>query len=259
MARVPFTHRWRRPYTPEIVTGLETEIALGRLDLPPDADKELPEVVAALRVRFNPNRDESYFSGINEMLMMMTLLAISLPAAALIREREHGTIEQLLIAPLLPTEILLAKTLASTLVLLVGVALAVLGVLIPIFHVPVRGSLALYFGCAAIFIYAMSGLGSVAASVCKTMPQAAMLIILVSAPLLFLSLTWTPPEAMPMWLADLTVLSPLRWFNEIAFGFFLRGASLRDIAFPFFAMSALGAVTFLWGALRFRARFWMSG
>ena len=242
-------------YTREIVAGLSTEVILQRLGLPPDAMRRLPIVEPALRVRFNPDRNDLHFMLLNSLGMMMSLVAILLSASALIRERERGTIEQLLVSPLEPWEILLAKTAASTIVLLLGAAIAVFGVLFPIFHVPVRGSLVVFFGCATIFAFAMCGLGMTVASLCRTMPQVGMVTLVVMTPLLFVSGGWTPVEAMPTWLNALTTLSPLRWFTNISYGLFLRGATLSDLLPSIAAMASIGALFFLWGALRFRARF----
>jgi ABC-2 type transport system permease protein len=237
-------------YAREIVARLGREVAMRRLQLAPDAANTLPVITPELRVVFNPNRDEAWFQGLEEMLMMISLLAITLPAAALVREREHATIEQLLVSPLAPWEILFAKTVASTLTLLFCTAGAVLGLLIPVLHVPVRGSLILFFASAAIFIFTMSGLGLLTASLCRTMPQVAMVGILVAAPILFLSGAWTPPEAMPWWFARLTILSPLRFFNDITLGIFLRGATFRDLLPAVASMTALGTAFFLFGVLR---------
>lgn len=242
-------------YTRAIVAGLSQQVALRRLGLPPDASRTLPVVEAALRVRFNPNRDELFFMVLNSLGMMVALVAILLSASALIREREHGTIEQLMVSPLAPSEILLAKIAASTLILLVGAAVAIFGVILPIFHVPLRGSLVIFFGCTAVFAFAMCGLGMTVASVCRTMPQVGMVTLLLMAPLLFLSGGWTPLEAMPSWLAATTMLSPLRWFNDVTFGLFLRGATLADLVAPILMMTSIGVLFFLWGAVRFRARF----
>lgn len=242
-------------YTREIVGTFARDVALAGAGLPPDATQSLPVIEPALRVRFNPNRNEAYHMGLNAVLMMLSLLAIILPASALVREREHGTIEQLLVSPLAPWEILLAKTIASTLILLSAAAIAIFGILLPLIHLPVRGSLLTFFACAAVFVFSMSGLGMTVASLCRTMPQVGMVSLLLIAPVLFLSGAWTPPEAMPIWLARLTTLSPLRWFNDIAIGVFLRGATLADLARPIAAMSGLGALFFTWGATRFRRRF----
>lgn len=242
-------------YTREIVAGLSQELALRRLGLGPGAAQALPIIQPALRVRFNPTRDELFFMLLNSLGMMLSLVAILLSASALVREREHGTIEQLLVSPLAAWEILLSKMTASTIVLLVGAAVAIFGVLLPIFRVPVHGSLILFFGCMVVFAFAMCGLGMTVASLCRTMPQVGMVTLLLMAPMLFLSGGWTPLEAMPAWLAGLTVLSPLRWFTDITFGVFLRGATLIDVAQSLAAMASLGTLFFLWGALRFRARF----
>ncbi len=242
-------------YTHEVVAGLSEEIILRRLGLAPDAVRTLPVIEPALRVRFNPDRNDLHFMLLNSLGMMMSLVAILLSASALIRERERGTIEQLLVSPLEPWEILLAKTAASTVVLLAGAAVGVFGVLFPVFHVPVRGSLVVFFGCATIFAFAMCGLGMTVASLCRTMPQVGMVTLLVMTPLLFVSGGWTPVEAMPTWLNALTTLSPLRWFTNIAYGLFLRGATFSDLLPSVTAMAGIGTVFFVWGALRFRARF----
>ncbi|HVN29345.1 MAG TPA: ABC transporter permease, partial [Candidatus Binataceae bacterium] len=242
-------------YAREIVDGLGSEVSMHRIGLTASDQNRMPVVNAALRVRFNPNRHEDFFNGINEMLIMLSVLAIALPASALVREREHGTIEQLLVSPIEPWELLLAKIAASTIVLIFGALLATFCLLIPYFHVPVRGSLGLFFACAAIFVFTMSGLGLVVAALCRTMPQVSMMTLIVMAPIIFLSGAWTPPEAMPGWLAEATVLSPLRWFNEIAFAIFLRGASFGDLLRPLAIMIALGAIFFVWGATQFRRHF----
>lgn len=242
-------------YAREIIAGFGAECSTQRMGLTSLDQNRMPIIEAALRVRFNPNRREEFFNATNEMLMMLAMLAIALPASALIREREHGTIEQLLVSPIEPWELLLAKITASTIVLIFGALIATFCLLIPFFHVPVRGSLALFFACASIFVFTMSGLGLVVASLCRTMPQVSMMTLIVMTPIIFLSGAWTPPEAMPGWLADATVLSPLRWFNEIAFGIFLRGASLGDLIHPLAMMFGLGMIFFLWGATQFRRQF----
>ncbi len=240
-------------YAREIGARVAERTAIERLGMLPDAREALPIAGSELRVDFNPNRNEEWFQGLQEMLMMISLLAIALPAAALIREREHGTIEQLLISPVAPWEILLAKTLASSLTLVMCTAVAVFGLIIPVLHVPIRGNLLLFFASTTLFVFTMSGLGLLVASLCRTMPQVAMISILVAAPILFLSGAWTPPEAMPKWFAEMTVLSPLRWFNDVAFGVFLRGATLGDLLIPVTMMTALGGIFFLWGMLRLRS------
>jgi ABC-2 type transport system permease protein len=242
-------------YLREVVASLSEERELERLGLAPDAADALPVVESALRVRFNPNRDEAYFMGLNELLWWMALLAVILPASALVREREHGTIEQLLVSPITPWEVLLAKSTASTLLVLGGTAVSVFAILLPVFGVPVRGSLVLFFASSTLFTFTMSGVGMMVASLCRTMPQVGAVSLLVMAPILLLSGSFTAPEAMPLWLERATVLSPLRWFTDVSFGIFLRGAGVRDLAVPILAMTGLGALFFAWGALRFRERF----
>jgi ABC-2 type transport system permease protein len=118
-------------YVREIVSGLGGEVSMHRMGLTSLDQQRMLVLEAALRVRFNPNRDEKFFNAINEMLMMLSMLAIALPASALIREREHGTIEQLLVSPIEPWELLLAKIASSTIVLIIGALLATFCLLIP--------------------------------------------------------------------------------------------------------------------------------
>jgi len=242
-------------YVQEVVAEFSRDILARQMGATDGSASALPSIEPAIRLRFNPNSVEIYFEAMSEMLSMMAFLAILIPAATLIREREHGTIEQLLVSPVTPVEILLAKTTASTIVLLAGTAVCVFGLLLPVIDVPVRGSLLLFFTCTAIFAFSMSGIGLMVASLARTMPQVAMLSLLVVAPIILLSGAWTPPEAMPDWLAGAMFISPLRWFNDVTYGIFLRGAHLGDLVRPVLAMIGLGAAFYLWGGLRFRAHF----
>jgi ABC-2 type transport system permease protein len=105
---------------------------------------ELPVVESAPRVWYNPNQDETWFQSIAHILRMITLFAFLLPAAALVREKEHGTVEQLLVAPVTPLHIMLSKVLAMTVVVLASTMFAVTVIMKPLFGVPIRGSLTLY-------------------------------------------------------------------------------------------------------------------
>ncbi|MBE0548277.1 MAG: ABC transporter permease, partial [Rubrivivax sp.] len=215
----------------------------------------LPELRAEVRYAYNASLNEVWFNTVSEWLTMLTIAAIVLPAAALVRERERGTIEQLLVAPLAPLQVVLSKVLAMVLVMLAGTAVAVLGVMHVGYGVPLRGSVALFFAMVALFTMACAGVGVVAAGYARNSGQMGLIVILVVVPMVMLSGTWNMVESMPGWLQWLTEFSPLRHFIVLAYGILIRGAGL-DVLWPaLLKMLALGAGLFAIGVLRFRRQF----
>ena len=215
----------------------------------------LPELRADVRYAYNAGLSERWFNTVSEWLTMLTIAAIVLPAAALVRERERGTVEQLLVAPLSPLQVVLSKVLAMVLVMLAGSAVAVLGVMHAGYGVPVRGSVPLLFAVVALFTMACAGVGIVASGFARNSGQMGLIVILVVVPMVMLSGTWNMVESMPAWLRALTELSPLRHFIVLAYGILIRGAGL-DVLWPaLLKMLALGAGLFAIGVLRFRRQF----
>lgn len=215
----------------------------------------LPQLRAEVRYAYNASLNEVWFNTVSEWLTMLTIAAIVLPAAALVRERERGTIEQLLVAPLAPLQVVLSKVLAMVLVMLAGTAVAVLGVMHAGYGVPLRGSVALFFAVVALFTMACAGVGIVASGFARNSGQMGLIVILVVVPMVMLSGTWNMVESMPRWLQWLTELSPLRHFIVLAYGILIRGAGL-DVLWPaLLKMLVLGAALFAIGVLRFRRQF----
>ena len=215
----------------------------------------LPEVRADIRYAYNATLNETWFNTVSEWLTMLTIAAIVLPAAALVRERERGTIEQLLVAPLAPLQVVLSKVLAMVLVMLAGTAVAVLGVMHSGYGVPLRGSVALFFAMVALYTTACAGVGIVASGFARNSGQMSLIVILVVVPMVMLSGTWNMVESMPRWLQWLTELSPLRHFIVIAYGILIRGVGL-EVLWPALAkMLLLGSALFAIGVLRFRRQF----
>ncbi|MFO0698611.1 MAG: ABC transporter permease [Nitrospira sp.] len=215
----------------------------------------LPIVRSDHRIWYNPNQDESWFMSISEVLTVTTIFAVLLPAAALVRERERGTVEQLLVSPLSPFQIMFPKVVAMTLVILAGTTISLFGILHAIFNVPMKGSWSLYFVMTTLYVFTTSGLGLVAATIASNQAQVSLMTILIVAPILLLSGTWTPPEAMPEWLRYLMLLSPLHHFVNISYGIQLKGTGL-DILWPsVLSMVALGGSLFGFGMWRFRRQF----
>lgn len=215
----------------------------------------LPEVRAELRYWHNASLDEVWFNTVSELLTMLTIAAIMLPAAALVREKERGTIEQLLVAPLEPLQVMLSKVLAMVLVMLAGTAVAVLGIMHAGFGVPFRGSVPLFFVMVALFTMACAGVGIVCSGFARNSGQMGLIVILVVVPIVMLSGTWNMIESMPPWLQMLTEFSPLRHFIVLAYGILIRGAELADLWPALLKLLALGIALFSVGVLRFRKQF----
>lgn len=212
----------------------------------------LPVIDNQIRVWFNPNQLDSWFMGITELLNIVTVFSILLPAAAMVREKERGTVEQLLVSPLSPFQIVFPKVLAMTLVIVLGSALALFAVLQLGFAVPVRGSAVLFLLLTALYVFTTAGLGLAAATVARNLAQVGMLSILILAPMIFLSGAWTPPEAMPAWLRALMYLSPMHYYIDAAFGVLLKGQGVLELWRSLLGMTLIGVTVFVWGLRRVR-------
>jgi ABC-2 type transport system permease protein len=215
----------------------------------------MPMIVSDHRVWFNQDQNETWFESISHLLRMTTIFAVLLPAAALVREKERGTVEQLLVSPLTPMQIMLPKVMAMTLVILVATAVALFGVMRPVFGVPIRGSVGLLFFLTALFIVATSGIGVFASTVTRNQAQVGMMTLLVVAPILLLSGIFTPMETMPAWVRYLMALSPLRYFIEIETGILLKGVGLEMLWSQVLSMTAVGGSLFGMGLWRFKRQF----
>ncbi|MBI1735367.1 MAG: ABC transporter permease [Candidatus Rokubacteria bacterium] len=219
------------------------------------APPRLPAVEARTRVWYNPELNEAWFGMLSELLTMLTVACVLLPATALVRERERGTIEQLLVSPLGPAQVMLAKVLATTLVTEAGAAVAVLGIMHPVYGMPIRGSLVLFFALAALYTFTGAGLGMVAATFTRKTGQVGLLMLLIVMPIVMLSGIRTPWESMPAWLRAVMTLSPLHHFVDVSYGIVLRGAGPAVLWDSILAMVGLGAALFAVGVWRFRRQF----
>ncbi len=242
-------------YAGQILARYTTDRALEQLGLTDLQLASLPRIEEQRRVWYNPNQITPWFMSISELMTVITMLSLMLPAAAAVREKERGTIEQLAVSPLTPFQILFPKVVAMTLAILAGTAVALFGILLPVFHVPVKGSLTLFFAVTALYVVAVSGLGLFIATIARNLGQVSMLVIVVLMPMLLLSGAWTPPEAMPWALRQIMVISPLYWFIELGYGILLKGAGLDILWDSVLGLAILGAVIFAFGVLRFKRQF----
>ena len=242
-------------YAQQIAGEFAMETALGRAGLAFDAARTLPVIRDEQRAWFNPNQNNAWFFSIGEMVMMTTLLTLLLSAAAMAREKERGTIEQLMVSPLSPMQILLPKVLAMTLVVVLGTMASVFGVLGPVFDVPVRGSLLLFFSITALYGFTSSVLGLFAATVTRNLSQAGLLSIFLFVPIVLFSGIHTPHEGMPPWLHAIVLFNPLAHYIDAAYSILIRGAGLALIWDSVLAVALLGSVVFALGVWRFRRQF----
>jgi ABC-2 type transport system permease protein len=197
------------------------------------------------RTAFNPNRTTSWFNSIVAIINQVTTLTVILTGAALIRERERGTIEHLLVMPLTSFEIAIAKVWANGLVILVAVALSLVVVVQGLLSVPVAGSIPLYLGGTMLYLFFATALGIFLGTIARSMAQFALLAILVVLVLQLLSGGSVPLESQPHWLQHLTFLLPSRHFVSVSQAIIYRGAGV-DIVWPEFALiTGLGLVCFL--------------
>jgi len=209
-------------------------------------------VELTMRMRFNPTLEQSWFGSIAEIINSVAMLSIILTGAALIREREHGTIEHLLVMPVTPGEIMASKVGAMGLVVLVATALSLQIVVRGLLNVPIEGSILLFLGGVVLCLFAMTSLGIYMATLSRTMPQFGLLLILTLIPMNLLSGGRTPQESMPVLVQHLMQLAPTTHFVELGQAILFRGAGLETVWRPFLALSVIGSVLFVLSLRRFR-------
>lgn len=213
---------------------------------------EVPRVDLALRVRFNPELNKAWFGAVMEFINSITLLAIVLTGAALIREREHGTVEHLLVMPVTPLEIMCSKVWAMAFVVLVAASLSLALVIRGLLAVPIEGSIALFLAGTVLHLFATTSMGIFLATVTRSMPQFALLVMLVLLPLQILSGNMTPRESMPEAVQFLMLSMPTTHFVALAQAILYRGAGFAVVWPQFIGLAVIGSVLFLLSLARFR-------
>jgi ABC-2 type transport system permease protein len=231
----------------EQIAGREIARFVGRSD--PAVE---PPVDLAIRIAFNPNLSSPWFTSIMAIVNNVTMLAIVLAGAAVIREREHGTMDHLLVMPLSPFEIAMAKVWANGLVIAVAVALSLLIVVRGLLGVPIVGSLPLFMAGVVLYLFFAVAIGIFLGTVARSMPQLGLLFMLIALPMNMLSGGNTPLESMPSWLRIVMQASPSTHFVSFAEAILYRGAGL-DVVWPrFLAVAAVGGLFLALALMRFR-------
>jgi ABC-2 type transport system permease protein len=206
-----------------------------------------------VRANFNPNLKTAWFSAMTQVINQITLLTVILTGAALIREREQGTVEHLLVMPVVPAEIMLAKMFANGLVILVAAMLSLQFVVHWWIGAPIAGSLFLFLLGAALYALVVAALGILLGTLATTMGQFGLLAMPILAATQLLSGGSTPMESMPVWLQYvMRTISPTPHFVTFAQAVLFRGADLPLVWQPLVAMLIIGAVYFAVAMARFR-------
>jgi ABC-2 type transport system permease protein len=235
-------------------SGYIQQIVLGEVNefLAHNRTQAASPVTLEQRARFNPTLNKSWFGGLTQIINQLTMLSIILTGAALIREREHGTIEHLLVMPVTPLEIMVSKVWSMGLVVLVAAFVSLNLVVRWSLGVPVAGSIPLFFAGAALVLFATTSIGIFMATIARNMPQFGMLTVLVLLPLQMLSGGTTPRESMPGPVQDVMLAAPTTHFVQLGQAILFRGAGF-DVVWPnFLAVAAIGAVFFAIALARFR-------
>ena len=233
-------------YIQNILSGELNRYITGQL-----ADDALP-VRLIYHYKYNPNLTSGWFGSIMEIISNVTMLSVILTGAAVIREREHGTLEHLLVMPVRPTEIVASKILANGLVVLTAVILSLLFMVRGVLGVPIQGSVALFAVGTALHLFATTSLGVFLGTVARSMPQMGLLLILTILPLQMLSGGITPRESMPDIVQDIMLLAPNTHFVSFAQAILYRGAGLETVWPQFIVLTLIGTVLFLTAVARFR-------
>jgi len=208
---------------------------------------------AVVRVYFNQNLESHRFNAVMQVMQSITILALILVGAAVMRERERGTIEHLLVMPVSGMEIALSKIWANGLVVLVAAGLSLVFVVRLLLQVPIVGSLPLFLLGTAVYLFAVTALGILLATTVGSMPQFGLISIPVFVVMNLLSGTTTPQEAMPDWLRLAMQVSPSTHFVGLSQAILYRGAGLEIVWSHMLSMAALGLVFLLVALTRFRA------
>ncbi len=214
---------------------------------------KMPGVEVRPRVWYNPNLKSAYFMIPGMMVIVLFVFTILFTATSIVRERELGTIEQLIVTPIRPLELVVAKVLPYVVVSFV-VVIEVLAIGMLLFGVPINGSVPLLLGLAALFLLTSLGVGILVSSVATTQQEALLMTFATALPTVYLSGFLFPIEAMPRWLQFITYLVPARYAMVIMRGIILKGVGIEILREQVVAVLVFSAIVVLLAATRFKKK-----
>ncbi len=240
-------------YASAIILRHSRQVLIERSAIAPSQVAALPAIVGRVRVWYNPGLDATIYMALSGVLLDLMFIAIVIPAVAVVRERVAGTIEQLLVAPIRPIELLAAKMLPMAAVILTGFVISLLEVVL-IFGVPLQGSLLLFLAATVLFLFAAFGIGLSISSIAQNLQQALLASFFLVIPMVFLSGTMTPVDSMPALMQYMSYISPLRYFTDIGVGIFFKGVGLAALWPHFLALFGFGSLLLAFSAQRLGRR-----
>jgi ABC-2 type transport system permease protein len=213
----------------------------------------MPGIDVRPRVWYNPNLESSYFMIPGMIVLVLFVFTILFTATSIVRERELGTIEQLIVTPIRPLELVVAKVLPYVVISFV-VVVEVLTIGVLLFGVPINGSVSLLLGLAALFLLTSLGVGILVSSVATTQQEALLMTFATTLPTVYLSGFLFPIEAMPRWLQVITYLVPARYAMVIMRGIILKGVGLEILFEQVVAVLVFSTVVVILAATRFKKK-----
>lgn len=216
-----------------------------------DLSTQVP-VGLVVRRLFNPNGNSTWFKSIVAIINQITLLTVVLTGAAVIREREHGTLEHLLVMPITSFEIAMAKVWGNGFVILIATALSLLLIFHVILNIPFAGSVGLWFIGVLLYLFFATAMGLFLGTVSQSMAQFALLIIIMITILMLLSGGTTPVESQPKWLQSITIFLPTRHFVSLSQVIIYRGGGIGAVWRQFVMVGVIGLAFFVFSMSLFR-------
>ena len=240
-------------YIGKIVTAQATSILLQRIQAAGLAQLATAGVDDRVQVWYNPTLQSSFSLVPGVVCMITGNLTMILSALAIVREREIGTIEQLLVTPIKSWELMLGKLIPYMLMGFVNI-LIVLALAVVLFGVPMRGSLVFMLGISGLFMVGSLGLGLLISTVSQTQMQASQLASLILMPNMMLSGFMFPIANMPTWLQPITYLLPMRYFLTCVRGIMMKGNGYADLRTDIWSLILLSSLIFLLAIVQFRKK-----
>ncbi|MBN66029.1 MAG: ABC transporter permease [Rickettsiales bacterium] len=216
-------------------------------------DNTTPPVGLVVRYAYNQGQRHEWFMGVAALIQNISMLAIALTGAALIRERERGTIEHLLVMPVTPLQIVLSKVIANGSVILLVSLISIETVLRYWVGVDIQGSVGLFLLVSVLYLFFSTGLGIFLGTIARSMPQMGLLFILTVLPMNLLSGAFTPLESMPAWLHQIIVYMPATAYVSMAQAILFRGGGFSVVWQDMLIVSIIGLAFFTYSTLRFRS------
>jgi ABC-2 type transport system permease protein len=240
-------------YASMILSGYAQRIMLERLERLKPFEIRPVSVKPEVRIWYNPELKSRNFMVPGVLGLILMVMTMMLTAMAVVREKEAGTMEQLIVTPIRPLELITGKLLPFLIIGMIDVCL-VLAVATFLFRVPVRGSVFLLFGMSLVFMLTTLGLGLFISTISRTQQQAMMTTVFFMMPMMLLSGFVFPIENMPKFFQAITFVVPMRYFFVIIRGIFLKGVGIPELWDQGMALLAFGAAILILSVLRFRKK-----